>query len=171
MKIKGQKIEGPNVEVIVIPRGGDKQDIVFQAGAVLDFAPFEKMCPTPTPPSKILKGGKREYNLEDAGYKAALDVHSARRIAWMVLESLKATPDLEWETVKAGDARSWQNYEQELRDSGFSHVEIQRIINGVFAANCLSEARIEEARANFLRGHQEEPSSEPSGQSTEQPSS
>ena len=70
MKLHGQKIEGPNVEIIVIPRGGDKEDIVLQAQAVLDTTPFDKLCPVPTAPEKILKGGKRERILNDPAFKA-----------------------------------------------------------------------------------------------------
>lgn len=156
MKIKGQKIEGPNVELIVIPRGGDTPDIVFHAAAVLDFGPFEAMCAEPQPPTKMLKGGKKELNLEDPNYKKAVTLYNEKRIAWMCLKSLEATEGLAWETVDMGNHRSWTNFQQELKDSGFSHVEVQRIINGVFAANCLSESRIQEARESFQLGRQAE---------------
>lgn len=166
MKLNGQKVEGVNVEIIVIPRGGDTPDIVFQATAILDYEPFIKLCPEPKPPTKIVKGGGKEYNLDDAAYKEALRLHSEKRMAWMVIQSLKATPNLEWETVKEGEHRTWTNYEKELKDSGFSQIEIQRILVGVMSANCLNETRIEEARENFLRGRQV-PQSDTSGQSTE----
>lgn len=169
MKIKGVKVEGVNVEIIAIPRGGDKPDIVFHAAAILDYEPFNKLCPEPKPPVKMVKGGGKEYNLEDVSYKDALKIHSEKRIAWMVIQSLKATPDLEWETVKEGEHRTWTNYEKELKDSGFSAIEIQRIVVGVMSANCLNEARIDEARENFLRGRQV-PQDDTSGQSTEPPS-
>lgn len=152
MKIHGQKIEGPNVEIIVIPRSGDTPDIIFQAQAILDNEAFEKLCPVPMPPERIMKGGKREKNFEDKAYKAEMEKYGNKRIAWMILESLRATPDLEWETVKLEDHLTWLNYEKELQDSGFSYVEIQRIQNGVFTANCLNEAKVEEARQLFLRG-------------------
>jgi len=152
MKIAGQKIEGPNVEIIVLPRGGDRPDIVFQARAILDTESFDKLCPIPTPPERIKKGGIREKNFDDLGYKAQMESYSNKRIAWMVVESLKVTPGLEWETVKYNDHMTWLNYEKELKDSGFSYVEIQRIQNGVFTANCLNETKVEEARQSFLRG-------------------
>ena len=152
MKLNGQKVEGPNVEVIVLPRGGDKPDIVFQAQAILDMSPFEKLCPVPTPNERIMKGGKREKNFDDPVYKNSMEKYGEKRIAWMILESLQATPNLEWESVNLNDHTTWCNYEQELRDSGFSHIEIQRIQNGVFTANCLNEAKVEEARQLFLRG-------------------
>jgi len=154
MKINGQKLETPNVEIVVIPRGGETPDIVFHAGAILDMSPFDKFCPEPVPPEKVVKGGKREKNFEDKGYKQALEKYGEKRMAWIIIESLRTTPDLEWETVKYDDHNTWLNYDKEFRNSGFSHVEIQRIQAGVFSANCLNEARLEEARANFLRGPQ-----------------
>ena len=169
MKLNGKKVQGSNIELIVIPRGGDEPDVVLQATAVLDYAPFNTMCPEPKPPGKVVKGGAKEYNLEDPGYKEAVALYHQRKTSWMILQSLKATPGLEWETVKEGEFRTWTNYEQELKDSGFSHVEIQRIVIGVLNANCLNEARIEEARANFLRG-QQALSENSSGPPTDQPS-
>jgi hypothetical protein len=166
MKLAGQKVEGPNVETIVIPRGGDKKDIVFLARAIMDFDEFNKLCPEPQPPAKIVKGNRKEYNLKDPGYLKGMAAYGEKRIAWIIIQSLKATPDLVWETVDEGNHRTWSNYQKELKDAGFSHFETQRIINGVFAANCLNEARVEEARNAFLLG-QEEPASDTNGPSTE----
>lgn len=163
MKIFDKKIEGPNVEVIVIPRGGEKKDIIFQAGAIMDYAPFDTMCPEPKPPMKIMKGGKKEYNLEDKGYLQARDRWTEQKVAWIVIESLKSTPGLTWDLVNPANPKTWTKYADELKESGFSHVEVQRIINGVFSANCLNEARVEEARANFLRGPQDQCNAESSG--------
>ena len=155
MKLNGQKVEGPNVEYCVIPRGGDKADIVFHAQAILDDAPFYEMCPAPTPPMRIMKGGKRETNFEDAGYKQETVLHHDKRMAWMCVTSLAATPGLEWETVKMGDHKTWMNFRSELKASGFSYIEIQRIEGAVYTANCLNENRVEEARQSFHRGLEE----------------
>lgn len=170
MKLFDKKIEGPNVEVIVIPRGGDKPDIVFQAGAIMDFSNFDKLCPEPKPPMKIMKGGKREYNLEDVGYIQARDRWTEQKVAWMVIESLKATPGLTWDLVNPLNPKTWHFFSDELRDAGFSQIEVQRITNGVFSANCLNEQRLEEARANFLRGPQDQLKDESCGLQDEQPS-
>ena len=166
MKIHGKKIEGVNVEIIPIPRPDG--DIIFKAEGVKDFTAFEKMCPEPMPPMKIVKGGRKEYNLEDPAYKAQVQIHSEKKIAWMVLESLKATDGLEWETVNLGDHHTWTEWSKELRDSGLSVIEVQRIQTGVFTANCLNEAKLEEARKNFLQG--QEANEKSTGQNTEQPS-
>jgi hypothetical protein len=166
MKLQGQKVEGPNVEIIVIPRGGDKKDIVLMARAVMDMDEFNQLCPAPSPPAKVTKGGKKEYNVKDPGFIKALEAHVEKQTAWMVIQSLKATEGLVWETVEESNHRTWMNYKTELKAAGFNHFETQRIINGVFAANSLNEARVNEAREAFLHG-QEEAASESSGPSTE----
>jgi len=169
MKLFDKKIEGPNVEIIVIPRGqGD--DFIFQAGAIMDFTKFDELCPEPKPPMKIIKGGKREYHLEDVGYIQARDRWTEQKVAWMVIESTKATPGLTWDLVNPLNPKTWHLYSKELKDSGFSQIEIQRIVNGVFSANCLNEQRLEEARANFLRGPQTQLNENISGPQDEQPS-
>jgi hypothetical protein len=152
MKLHGQKIDGPNVEIIVLPRGNDKPDIIFRAQAILDSKEFDKLCPVPEPPGRIMKGGKKELNFNDSAYQAEMRRYADKRVAWMVLESLKATEGLEWETVTLNDHTTWLKYEDELKAAGFSYIEVQRIQNGVFTANCLNEAKVEEARQNFLHG-------------------
>lgn len=169
MKYKGQKLSGRNTETIVIPRGHG-EDIVLVAEAVMDFDGFLKACPEPKPPAKIVKGGGKEYNLDDPGYKQAVELWIEKQTAWLVIQSLKCNPELEWETIKDGDPKTWLNFKQELKDAGFSHIETQRIINGVNVANCLSERHLEKAREAFQRGRQA-PQSESSGQSTEPASS
>jgi len=150
MRIKGKKIEGPNVEIIVIPR--KDEDIVFKAQAVLDLEDFEKLCPVPKPPQMLKRGVGMVDDVEDVNYKIAMRVHAERRIDWIVLQSLKATPDLEWETVDYGQPDTWRLYKKELRDSGFGEYEINRIINGVMIANSLDDRKMEEARERFLLG-------------------
>jgi hypothetical protein len=153
MKIAGKKIEGRNTEIIVLPRPLG-EDIVLRAEAVLSLDNFHKLCNEPKPPMQIRPGGIQVANVTDPGYKEQLNLYQARRLAYLILESLKATPDLEWETVKEDDPGTWTNWETELLDSGLSAIEIGRIRTGVFTANCLNEALIQEARETFLRGIQ-----------------
>jgi hypothetical protein len=151
MKIQGKKIEGSNVEVLVLPRGDKIENaIVFKCQAVLDMGDFDKICPVPKPPLVVKAGGKRLVDVDDAKYKLAVDTHSTKRMAYIILKSLEATEGLEWETVKLSEPDTWANYEQELKDSGFTQVEIMRIINTCMSANCLDEARLERARNDFL---------------------
>lgn len=156
MKFRGQKIEGPNVELIIIPRGGEKDDIVLKAQAILDYTPFNLACPYPKAPSGINKQGQRVYNENDPQFLRAKNEHGERRLAWMILKSLEATPDLEWENAKLSDPNTWMEYKGELVSAGFSEIEIGRIITGVMTANCLDEVKMEEARKRFYAREAEE---------------
>lgn len=148
MKIKGKSITAPNVSILVIPRDNDG-DIVFKAQAVLDMDVFETLCPEPKPPTIIHRERGKEFDYRDKNYLKAQEQHGELRMAYMVLESLKATEDLEWETVKSDDPSTWLGYKDELKASGFNHIEIGRIVNLVFDANSLNEAKYKEARDRF----------------------
>lgn len=149
MKLHGVKISGPNVETIIIPRG-DGAPIVLKAQAVLDMDEFNRLCPMPEAPMKMIKGGARVPNTEDPHFLAAAEDVGKKRIAFMLVKSLEVTPGLEWDTVKLNEPSTWLNYNEELKESGFSDVEVNRIIAGVMAANCLSDDKIDEARQRFL---------------------
>jgi hypothetical protein len=154
MIINGKKIKGPNVEVIVIPR--EPEDIVFKAQAVLDFDNFGKLCPTPKPPRILKRGVGLIENVEDHNYKIALEQHASRRLEWLIIESLKATENLQWERVDYSKPETWELYKDELKESGFGEYEINRIIRGVMIANSLDESKLEEARKRFLVGQEQE---------------
>ncbi len=153
MKLKGIKISGPNVETIVIPRGDDQ--IVLHAQAILDMEEFEKLCPDPVPPMRMVKGGVAQPDTTDPHFIAACAQLGKRRMAFMIVRGLLATEGLEWETVDLNNPDTWLNYETELQASGFSNVEVNRIVAGVMAANCLSESKIEEARQRFSQSRQQ----------------
>ena len=150
MKIKGKKIEGANVEVVVIPRGNGVEDIVFKCQAILDMKDFDALCPMPEAPGIILAGGRRAKDTENLVFKEELEQYGKKRVSWMLINSLRATEGLEWETVVYNNSDTWNNYERELRDSGFTEGEIARIITGVMTANGLNEDRIQEARERFF---------------------
>jgi hypothetical protein len=150
MKLKGVKLECPNEEILVIPRL--EGDIVLKAKPAPDWDQFEKICPEPSAPFKTLKGGVKEYNFEDTNYLNAMTDHSAKRMAWIILKSLEATEDLEWESVDMKKPGTYLNYAEELKAAGFCAVEINRIVNMVLRANSLDEAKLESARRAFLAG-------------------
>lgn len=149
MRLKGIKLSGPNVETIVIPRGSG-QPIVLKARAVPDMDEFNKLCPVSAPPTKILKGGVRVPDSEDSSYKQSEVERSRKRMAYMVIWGLQATEGLEWDTVKLEDPSTWLGYVTELKAAGFNEFEINRIVEGVMAANCLNEEKLEAARQSFL---------------------
>jgi hypothetical protein len=149
MKLNGRKISGPNVEIIAIPRG-NAPDIILKAQAVLDMTLFEKLCPRPNPPQKMLPGGKMVPDSDSQIYKETINNWANKQTAFLVIQSLKATEGLEWETLDIADPSTWENYRKELESSGFSEREMIRIFNACMAANSLDEMKVEEARQRFL---------------------
>jgi len=153
MKYKGKKVEGKNVEIIPIKR--PEGDIIFIAEAVSNWDEFEKLLPEPTPPVVIKPGGQRVSDYTDKKFIKSVEEHARARTQWIVLKSLEATKDLEWETVDINKPETWLNYEKELKDSNFSIIEIGRIIRGVMVANSLDEDMIDAAKADFLATREE----------------
>ena len=169
MKYKGKKIEGPNEEIIIIPRG-DSDDFIFTARAVLSYDEFDKLLKEPTPKS-ITRAGENFSTplLNDPDHIKAQQKYDRTRLSWLIVKSLEATEDLEWETVDINDPKTWDNYDTELHDAGFSSIEIGRIIRGVMIANSLDQRKIDEARKHFLvmrREAAEQLSSQQDGQKT-----
>jgi len=164
VKIQGKKLDGPNIEVVVIPR--QSGDIVFKAKAVLDYEACDKLNPQPQAPKMLLRGGETRENVEDPKYKVAIDEWATRKFYWMLLESLTATDSLEWETVKMDDPSTWGGYKDEMKASGFSLGEIARVEMCVTDACGLNQAKIDEATKRFLAGQAQAPDAQ-SSQSSE----
>ena len=149
MKLNGKTVSGANETIIVIPRF-NSDNIIFKARAVLDMEEFEKMCPAPMPPKKVFAGGREVENVKDPGYIQQVENHSTLRLSWIVLTSLSATEDLEWDNVDIADPTTWNNFRTEMTESGFSTIEINRVIADCLNVNALNEAKIEAARELFL---------------------
>jgi hypothetical protein len=162
MKIGGLEIKGPNQEVLVLPRG--EQQIIIRAQSVLDMDTFDKLCPEPKAPGKRTRDGFIP-NHDDPGYKDILNMYQAKRLAYLVIQSLKPS-DIEWDTVKEDDPSTWDNYLTDLKAGGLSNIEVNRIIVCVMQANSLDEKKLDEARKFFLAG-QAQALSESSGQNSE----
>ena len=150
MLYKGAKRAGPRIETLVFPRRDG--EIVFNAACVTDYAKFDSLCPAPKPPMLIKPGKEAIPDYADASFKDAQNVWGARKLHWMVLESLKASQDVAWETVDENNPETWGNYQTELKESGFSDPEIMRIVNLVIDACGLDQSKIDEATERFLAG-------------------
>ncbi len=148
MKMNGRKLSGPSTEVVVIPKRDG--ELVFKAQAVLSYEDFYKLCPKPIPPTIVRPGGIKSQNTEDKDYLKAIEAWAANQTSWMILQSLKATPELEWETVDPVQPNTWDNYQKELKAAGLSDPEINRIVMCVIDANGLNNKKIDEATAAFL---------------------
>jgi hypothetical protein len=149
MKIKGKMPDRPTPEICVIPRPSG-EDIVFRA-RLIDYNRFKELVKTPQPPLVTKAGGVKTEDYTDATFVNAVSRFNTLRAAYMVIESLKETDGLEWETVKDDDPDTWPNYEQELLDAGLTQNEINHIMGAVMNANSMNESRFEEARERFLR--------------------
>lgn len=147
MIISGYEMDGQQHEAVMpIPHRG--QLIPFRAVAIDDFDEFNKLCPVPTPPGRLTKNGY-EKNVDDPSYQEMISQYSSRKVAWMVVTSLK---DIKWDTVKAESPSTWMNYDKDLKKAGFSEVVINRIVAHVMDVNALDEAKLEAARTSFALG-------------------
>lgn len=150
MKIAGQKPEF-KPEVIVIPR--QSGNIVLYAGPVSTehLESFDKMFPTPEPPVRVMANGTKFVNDESPEYQAKLTEHGKKRMTYLMLRSLAATPDLVFETADVNKPETWDNLYKELAES-FSNLEQNLIFEKVLNANGLNSTRITEATNSFLAG-------------------
>jgi len=154
MKYAGKKFESRPIEVVVIPRQGF--DVIFKAHSVKNYEKFDKLCPAPLPPKVLKPGGITVSNVEDSVYLEQVSKWSEYKTTWMILESLKATPEIVWETVDYLKPETWANWEVELTDDGFSQAEIARIVQIVIDACGLNQEKIDKATKDFLAGQGKE---------------
>ena len=147
MKINGQQYDRPKPIQINLPFGDET--VTLFAGPVTDYTKFEQLAPEPVPPEVLLKGGQRSRNVEDPKFKKKVEEYGQLRTYWMVKESLKATPELEWDTVDDSKPDTWPNIEPELK-TVVGEFGVAKIIKAVLRANGLSEEIVQQARDSFL---------------------
>lgn len=165
MKIGGIEVTTCE-EVLVLPRR-EGPDIPFRAVAVSINEEFDKLAPEPIAPMVLKKGGKQP-DYTDTAYIQACTLRRRQHFAFMCIKSLEPS-NIEWGKVDPKQPSTWMQWEDELKIAGLSEVEVQRVQGAVMVANALDEAKIEQARKDFLRGQQVQ-SGESSGQETEPPS-
>lgn len=150
MLYAGKKIETPNIEIVVIPRVNG--NIVIKAKAVLDYTEHDALNPRPEP-RKLTRPGQTPIDeLDSPKYQALLNDWGRKKMDWMIIQSLKATEELAWETVNDNDSETWSNYQKELEEACFTPQEIMRIVDCVLVANGLNQTKIDEATKLFLAG-------------------
>jgi hypothetical protein len=149
MKYKGKKVEGRNTELLVLRRPNG-ETMAFKCEAVGDYSEFEKICPAPEPPEVLKPGGVRERNVKAPAFRKALEEWAGRKTDYTVLKSLEASPDIEWDTVDIKDPNTWGNYRTEMTESGFTEIEVARVLTTVGIANCMDDSMLEAAREDFL---------------------
>ena len=152
MKINGIVGLKPRIVSLVLPLSDDTQ-VEFKFRPLTSDDDFEKVLAQPTPPERIIKGGARIKDYEDAGYKAAILKWSGQRNDWSMLKSMSETDDLEFETVKSDDPETWGNWKKEF-DAIFGDNALGRVYIAYADANSLSEDTLEKARKSFLASRQ-----------------
>lgn len=150
MKIGGVEVQGPCEEVLVLPRLTG--DIAFRARAVLDMDMFNKLVPEPQAPGIRTKDGFRP-NVKDENYMKMLEHYAEQKLSYIIIKSLEPS-EIEWDKVKLEDPGTWHGWTEELKTAGISDIECNRIVGCVMMANSLDEAKLRQARENFLRGQE-----------------
>lgn len=167
MKIAGVDPKSLSTEIIlVLPRG--EQNLVFRAKGLPNMDEFTALCPTPKPPGKLTKDGW-VANVNDPTYQQILGEWAKKRLGYMVVKSLTPS-EIEWDTVKEGDPRTWSNWEKDLSAAMLTQVESNRVLALVLEANALDDDKLAKAREVFLAGQGPMPS-EFSSLPSERPSS
>lgn len=147
MKLGGKSIKRPEKKPVVFKRGDD--EYVFWIKPVLSFEEHSKINPEPTT-VRTYPGGRTEEVPDESKH----DEWHDQRMAWLFIESLSATPDLEWDQVDLNKPETWSKFKDELADSGFSDFEINYLISQILDLSCINVNKIEEATQDFLATQQ-----------------
>lgn len=148
MKIKGKQVTNDNLEIVVIPRKDGP--LIFKFRPVIDFAEFDNYVKEPVPPTITKAGGDSFLDYEDATYKIRRMEYFVLKQNWMFYQSMLATDDLEFDTIKANDPSTYNNIDSELESAQFAVVEKNLLYQAFQSANSLNETKLNEARESFL---------------------
>lgn len=166
IKIAGQEVDQTLPEDFIVLRPGTKQEVVIRARAFRDWDEFNALCPVPEAPGRNERGKGFVRNYEDKTYKDRVKQRNTQQAGWMAFQSLY---EVEWETVESDNPKTWPNWEDELKDSGFTQIECNLIMGLVLDVNGLNEDKMRAARESFSHG-QEGASSDSNSPTSEQES-
>lgn len=148
MKWQGEQIYVPNeTDVKITRRDGTTLEFKFQA--VEDMNAFEKLYPQPSPPWIKNNKGQVKYQHDDPKHQEAMTDWARKRMLWLILKSMEATKDLEWESVDINDPDTYDLFEDELKEAGLNQVEVNKLSMAALEANSLTDAMIENAQQDF----------------------
>jgi len=165
MRIGSRKIELGGEEDVVIKRG-DGEPVVFRIKSLKksDYTKFDQMCPKPPIPISMNPKGEKWQNPENPTYQKKIEEWGTKRMGYMMIKSLMATPDLHFDTVDIQNPDTYDKLEDELTDAGFSVLEIGHLFSKIMQICGLDQKKIEQATQDFLAmmGSTQEPISSPS---------
>lgn len=158
MKYKGNKIQGPQPEIVAFPRTkiiDGKQvvdDLVFLIHAVLDFSPFTSKFPEPLPNVLKSPNGESKFDVGNKEYQEKYAKWQQYKMNWMFLQSIKGPSegDLEWEQVESNEPDTWANFREELKEAKLTPSQIQHLLNSALNFNSIDDEKMLEARNRFL---------------------
>ena len=149
MKFKGITLEPPKAQPLVLPIGG--VDVVLMIKPVYDDSPFLDLSPRPEPPVLHMADGSKKIDVDDSAYALASDTWSRNSTTWRYLKALEDS-EIEWEQVDINDVSTYQYFEQELSEAGFSRIYIHNILLKIHTLSGMNQALIEEATERFILG-------------------
>lgn len=152
MKLRGRVVNNTNIAIVVIPR--EDEPLVFRFKPVIKFDEFDNYVKLPEPPTIQPNGKPKFKDFEDADYKTELTKYAVLKHQWMFLESISATEQLEFETVKRNDPTTWHLVQKELEDAELTITERNMLLEGFNSANSLDEDKLRVARDSFLASAQ-----------------
>jgi exopolysaccharide biosynthesis predicted pyruvyltransferase EpsI len=147
MKLNGIKL-GKYTQTVVMPRPDG--NVAFKVAPVDDDSVFEELVDMPRPKVRTYPDGRVEPILDDPAFQERHKKYITRRVDWLILNSLMATPDLVWETVDLKDPETWGNWHREMLDAGFSNGHINYLVGVVNDVNGIGDEAIKKATADFL---------------------
>jgi len=151
MKFGNTVLEGPNQELLVIPR--PTGNLVVKAQTVTSYKEFEALVPVPKPGGIRTKEGFKE-DREAPDFLTQVENYDNLKFAYMVLKSIEPS-EIAFEKTKMQEPSTWLGWAAELQEAGLSEVETNRIVVTVLQANSLDEAKMQAARDAFLSGAEE----------------
>jgi hypothetical protein len=150
MKLGKKELGIINTELIVLPRG-NSEDIVLKMQAVQSFDMFEQLVKEPEPPHVTMNDGTQTRDFMDEEFLEKVEAFNEKRVNYMIIVGLQATKDLTWDKVKLEKPDTWILWREEMKEAGFTAVEIKYVEQGMAKANSLDSDYIEEARLRFLQ--------------------
>lgn len=146
MKMPGLNLASKRSMVVPIPRGPDT--VEFHLTYVNDYSEFEALVPYPQMQEFIGKNGRERKETPD--FKKELDEYSLKKGYWIIYQTLKETPGLEWDTVKENDPDSWVKINDELKAAQFSDKEIAHLYEQVWSVNGMNQKLLDDALKLFF---------------------